>query len=177
MIVKRKMFFVWSMKKEKAWLEAQAKQGLVLVKLGLFKYYFEESDPQDLVYQFDFQVLSKDKEEDYLDLFQEWMFVARYGGWYYFYKPDTPGERNDIYMNNTSKQSMFRRLLGFLFIVAFPLYYQLIFMFPRMDPQEFEYPSFYFFMRIIVVLFLALWLYAVIRIFFIARQFRSNVRE
>lgn len=165
------------MEKEKKWSEDMAKEGLVLTRLGIFKYYFVETDKQDLVYQFHFQILNKQKEESYLELFEDWTLAAKYGSWYYFYKPNKPGEINDIYMDNKSRRSMFRRILGFLAIVAFPLYYQLIFIYPQMNPAEFAYPKFYFFMRIIVLIFLILWCYAVIRIVLIARHFKSNIKE
>lgn len=173
----RKVFFAWQMEQEKAWLETMAKQGFILKKVGLFKYFFEQEQPVDLVYQFDFQILNKETEEDYLSLFQDWTLAAKFGSWYYFYKPSSIDEKNEIYMDNTSKRSMFRRLLGFLVIVAFPLYYQIAFTYPRMDPAKLEYPNFYFFMRIIVIVLLVLWAYAFIRILLIARQFKNNVRE
>lgn len=177
MIVKRKLFFAWNMDKEKKWLEEQAKLGCVLKDIKPFKYYFEKQEPQDLVYQFDFQILSKNKEEDYLALFEDWTFVARFGGWYYFYKLRKEDEWNQIYSDNQSKKSLFVRLIGFLAITGFPLYYQLLFLYPNMDPAKLTYPNFFFFFRPLVVALVVLHAYAMIRLLFIMVKYNKMIKE
>lgn len=177
MLTKRKMFFAWQMEKEKQWLEDHAKRGYVLKDIKAFKYTFEKQDPIELVYQFDFQVLSKEKEQEYLELLKDWTLVKRYGGWYYFYKVNSDDSEPVLYSDNASKKALYVRLVGFLLLVGFPLYYQIFFMYPNMDENRFEYPNFYFFMRIIVLLFLLLHTYAILRILNVYIKYKHRIKE
>ncbi len=177
MITKRKVFFAWQADKEKQWLEDLAKQGYVLEDIKLFTYTFSKQEPQDLVYQFDFQILSKANEAEYLELFEDWTFIKRFGGWYYFRKPKDSTNTNEIYNDNISKSAMFKRIIGFLALVGFPLYYQVIFVFPNMESNRLAYPNFYFFLRIIVVIFLVLHLLASLRIFAVYLSYKKKISE
>ena len=176
-IMKKKMFFVWNMEEEKKWLEDQAKNGLILVEAKFGKYYFEQSEPQDLVYDFDFQMIHKSTEDEYLEFFEDWTKACRFGGWYYFYKPRENSDKDKIYSDYKSKKSMFTRLMGFLALVGFPLIYQSLIIFPNMDPTRFDYPSFYFFFRIIIYVFFVLYILAFANVFLIYRSYNSKIRE
>lgn len=177
MITKRKVFFAWQAEQEKQWLEDMARQGYVLEDIKLFTYIFSKQEPQDLVYQFDFQILSKSNEGEYLGLFEDWTFIKRFGGWYYFRKPRDASNTNEIYSDNSSKSAMFKRIIGFLALTGFPLYYQVIFIFPNLDSERLEYPSFYFFFRIIVIIFLILHLLATLRIFSVYVSYKKKITE
>jgi len=72
---------------------------------------------------------------------------------------------------------MFKRIVIFLLVVGFPLYYQTIIMFPNMEPGKLEFPSFYYFFRIIVYIVLALHTYALINVFLIYRSYRKGLKE
>lgn len=172
-----KVFFAWNMKKEKEWLEDMARQGYVLKVVKPFIYYFEETEPQDLVYQFDFQILSKSKRSEYLEVFKDWTYVSNCGSWFYFYKVRSTEKENKIYSDNASKKAMYRRLIGFLLLAAFPLYYQVLIMFPNLDQTELQFPNFYFFMRLIIMAFLTLHTYAVIRLLFMMLQYKNIFKE
>lgn len=130
----RKMFFAWNMEKEKLFLEEKAREGLLLQKASLGKYVFEVTEPQDMVYQFDFQMISKDDLDEYLSMFGDWELVVRYGGWFYFRKL-RDDKSNEIFSDVSSVRSMYLRLLGFLALVGFPLYYQLLILFPRIREE------------------------------------------
>ena len=176
-MIKRKTFFAWQLKKEQAWLESLAKEGYILEDIKFNKYVFKEAKPIDLIYQFDFQVISKKNESDYLDLFEDWTFVKRFGGWYYFYKERLPDEDIEIYSDNKSKADMFRRLILFLVAVGFPLYYQLLIMFPNMDEAKFAFPKFYFFLRMIVILFSGLHILASLKILSILYSYKKKINQ
>ncbi len=173
----RKVFFVWQSDKEKIWLEDMAKLGYILKSLKLFKYEFDKCEPQDLVYQFDFQIIGKKAIPEYLEMFQDWILADSFGGWYYFYKKRENNEKDEIYNDNESKRQMFNRILGFLIATGFPVYYQMLIMFPNMDPSRFEFPSFYFFFRIIVIIILMIHLYAFMNVILIYRSFQKTVKE
>jgi hypothetical protein len=177
MIVKHKVFFAWNMDKEQTWLEELARQGYILKDTKLFTYYFEKTEPQDVVYQFDFQILRKKEKAEYLELFQDWTFVTRFGGWYYFYKPKSHDKSDRIYSDNRSKSAMFRRLLGFLVLVGFPLYYQMLFVFPHLDAGKLSFPGFYFFFRILALILMAVHLFAVSKVFGVLHRYRRSIQE
>jgi hypothetical protein len=176
MVTIRKVFFVWQMDAEKRWLEEQARNGLVLADSGLFKYIFKEEEPQDLIYEFDFQMMGKADEPEYLEIMQDWTLATRFGGWYYFYRVND-GVSHELFNDNDSRKSLFRRLLGFLLITGFPLYYQLLIMFPNMEASKLTFPSFYFFFRIVVVIFSIIHFSVLIKLFFIHKRFSSSLRE
>lgn len=172
-----KLFFVWQSNKEKEWLESMALQGYILDKVTFFKYVFREEESKDMVYQFDFQILNKKSEPDYLELFKDWTLVSKFGSWYYFSKIREGNNKDEIYSDENSKSEMFKRVLVFLLIVGFPLYYQSIIMFPNMESSRLEFPSFYYFFRIIVYIVLALHTYALINVFLIYRTYRKALKE
>ncbi len=177
MIVKHKLFFAWSMHKEQKWLEEQAKKGLVLVDVGVGRYVFEEESPKDIVYQFDFQILSKKKEKEYLELFNDWVLIKRVGGWYYFRKEYKDGDTNSIFNDDESKNSLFRRLIGFLAITGFPLYYMLIIFLPMRTETELTFPSYYFFLRIVIIIFVILHAFAMLKILGVIYSYKKSLKE
>ncbi len=173
----KKIFFAWQMEKEQAWLEEKAREGLILESIGIFKYHFIESKPQDLVYQFDFQFISKKNEDEYLALFEGWNMVDKLGSWYYFCKVREGEGKDVIFSDNDSKRQMFRRLLLFLALVGFPLLYQVLFIFPSLDLSETTFPKFYFFFRIVIYLTACLYTFAVLKIIIIYKKLYRSIKE
>jgi len=174
----RKAYFAWNLEKEKAFLEDMATKGYKLKKASFMKYEFEEIEPMNLSYQFDFRVLNKNKEKDYLSYFEDWEFICRFGSWYYFAKEIEEGHvDSSIFNDNKSKQAMFRRLILFLLLVGFPLYYQVIIFFPNMDYRDTTFPNFYFFFRIITVLLMSIHLLVTLRFVFIYIKLGKSISE
>ena len=136
-LMERKYFFIWTMDKEKAYLEDMARKGYILTDVKLFKYYFEKTEPMDYIYEFDFQFLIHMSEEDYLSFFEEWELVKRFGLWYYFRRIRTNTVRDSIYSDNESKGNMYRGIFLFLVLTGLPLYIQ----FPVMLSQFMEINS------------------------------------
>ncbi len=171
----RKLFFAWNMDKEKLYLEEKAKQGLKLIKIGFGVYYFEESEPEDVTFQFDFRMFGKKDEEEYLALYDEWELVQRYGGWYYFRKVKTSDVEDSIYSNVESKRGMFLRLIGFLLLVAFPLYYQLFFIFPHVNAGDIS--LFYRVFMTVIYVFIILHTTAVLRLLIIYAKMKKGIKQ
>lgn len=171
-VIIRKLFFAWNMDKEKQFLEDQAKKGLKLFKVSLGKYTFIEADPEDVVYQFDFQMLGKADLEEYLSMCEDWELVQQFGGWLYLRKP-SDGKENRIYSNVQSVKSMYHRLMGFLLLVGFPLYYQTFIMFPIL--REEGIGTFYKYFMPFAYVLTFLHLFALIRIFISYRKLNDIV--
>lgn len=180
MKIVKKLFFVWGEQKEKVFLEEMAKDGYRLMKVRFGKYYFEEDSSKDVVYQFDYKGLSKIDEKEYLSFYIDtgWTLACQYGGWYYFYQEVVEGQEvPTIYSDNHSMKTRYRRLLFFLLITGFPLYYQALIFFPNMPIVKQSYPSFYFFFKIIVYIFMVLHLFALYRVFRLYKKLDANVKE
>lgn len=144
-IVERKLFFAWNMAKEKNYLEQKAREGLHLKKVTLGRYEFVQGEPEDVVYQFDFQMHNKQTEKEYLELFQDWDLVLRYGGWYYF-KKTRDGENDQIFSDVDSIKKLYLRLIVFIALCGFPLYYQTLIMFPNLVEND-SLSTFYLYFR------------------------------
>jgi hypothetical protein len=170
----KKLYFAWGMDKEKAWLESMAKEGWILKHVSFGKYTFLKDEPKDLVYEFDFNILSKEQEAEYLSYFSDWTYIDTIGGWYYFYIERKEDIDISIFNNNESRRKMIQRLLIFLFIVSFPLYYSSFIMIPNLNV---EFPSFYYFFRIFLIIIVALHLFATIKIFMIYRKLSKQIRQ
>ena len=142
-MMERKFFFVWTMKKEKAYLEEMARKGYALTDVKLFKYYFKKIEPVDYVYEFDFQFLFNMSEEDYLSFFEDWELVKRFGLWYYFRRVRTNTPNDSIYSDNESKSNMYKGIFIFLALTGFPLYFQLLIIFSQLLVINGALASFY----------------------------------
>lgn len=176
----KKWFWVWNQEEEKKFLEQKAKEGLILTKVGLGVYYFEEGKVQKLTYQMDFRGLGqKISEEEYLQIYEDagWKLVSKIGGWCYFYQEWKEDIDLSIFNDNDSKAGVYKRLLIFLFITGFPLYYQTIIMFPNMLESKLEFPKFYFFFRIIAFIITILHVLAVLKILRMYGKLKNNIRE
>ena len=162
-----KFYFVWSEDKEAQWLRNMSNKGWHLIKASIFNYTFEKGDPDDFIYQFDFRMNPSKDEKEYLEIFKisGWESINKVGGWYYFRKIFKKGEQNEIYSDKESLKQKYKKLLGFLFIVGLPLYYNFFIVFRNYEKSGF-YKYFWFFNTF----FLILWLYAFIRIIFYVKK-------
>ena len=160
----KKLFFAWGIDKEKKWLESMAKEGWILKSVGFGSYTFYKDQPKDIVYEFDFNFLSNQQEEDYLSYFKDWNYVGTIGSWYYFYKERKDDMDLSIFNNNESKRKLYGRLLVFLFIVGFPVYYLTLILLPSLDSEVFEFPKFYFFFRWFLIFVIIFYSYAILKI-------------
>ena len=178
--VVRKWFWAWNDDKEQQFLEDMALKGYRLVNVQIGRYTFKKGESRKVKYQLDFKGLGKISEADYLQLFEDagWKCVHRLGAWYYFEKEYTDEEPDiSIFNDNRSRIDKYRRIILFMLLTGFPLYYQVIFMFPGMDRTEFSFPGFYFFFRIIVTIFIVLHAAAMARIAYKIIKERKDIKE
>ena len=111
----RKRFGVWEHKKEEEYLRQQHNAGWKLVKTNIFAwFYFEECEPEDVVYQLDYNNELSDGKENYIKMFADcgWEYVQDCMGYHYFRKPAAKmnGEE-EIFSDNTSRIAMMQRVL------------------------------------------------------------------
>ena len=175
-----KWFWVWNLEEEKQFLETKAKEGLILKGVKLGSYYFEESNPQKLVYQMDFKgIVQKISEDEYIQLYEDagWHFVARLGSWYYFCQEGNEGIDLSIFNDNSSKAAVYKRIMAFLLLTGFPLYFQVIFIFPNLSNSSLEFPNFHFFIRIFMIFVAILHFSAFVKIYSMHKQAIGGIKE
>ncbi len=179
--VVRKLFFAWGEEKEEVFLEDMAMQGWKLVDVGFGKYIFEDADPAEKVYKFDFHSgFDKIDEKEYLQIYEDggWQFVSKFGGWSYFCRDrSSDGYDLSLFNDNASRRKKYKRLLLFLAITGFPLYYQVLIFFPLLDVSDVPVFGFYYFLKIIVTLLAGLHLFALVRIALKYRNLHKEIKE
>ena len=178
--VVRKIFFAWNEDKEREFLEEMALKGYRLVKVQFGKYTFAEDKAKKLIYQFDFRGFDKMSEQEYLQIYEDagWSFISRIGGWYYFSREWNPeGLDLSLFNNNQSKRVKYKRLIIFLLLTGFPLYYHAFIFFPFIAATRIDLPRFYFFVRIVLLILTGLHLLAVVRILHLYRKFKRDIKE
>lgn len=177
----KKWFWAWNDDKEESFLEEMAAKGLILESVKLGMYTFAEGEPKKTKFQLDFKGLTKMSESEYLQFFEDsgWKNISRLGSWYYFAKDYNEGDEPDmsIFNDNKSRMQKYRRLIFFLLITGFPLYYNVLILFPALESAELQFPSFYFFFRIISIILVLLHAAAVLKLIFKIAGDRKNIRE
>lgn len=178
MLTVRKVLFAWQEKKEQKFLEEMAMKGYKLADVGFFRYTFEETEPCELIYQFDFKGLKQDDLDEYLQLYEDagWEHVTRFGSWYYFCRKKEEAMDMSLFNDNTSKKEKYKRLILFLLLTGFPLYYQVFIMIPVMNASE-TLDSFYSWFRIIAYPLTAIHAFALYKIITVYRRLGNGIRE
>lgn len=122
-INKFKWFWAWQDEKEEAWLHKMAMQGLHLQSVGPFGYYkFLEGEPRNDYYRMDY-IMDRKDYENYLQLFKDadWEHLGEMGGWQYFRTTAKGDSIPEIYTDNASKATKYKRLITFL-VVFLPIF-------------------------------------------------------
>lgn len=125
-----KWFTIFEYEKEQEYLREMHKKGWRLVKVtGIGMYYFESCQPEDVIYQLDYNKEGAEYREEYVQMFQDcgWEYLLDFVGYSYFRKPvaEMNGEES-IFCDDESRLEMMQRvfkgrmipiLLLFAFIV------------------------------------------------------------
>ena len=132
-IRKFKAYAAWEYKKEEQDLNRYSKEGLQLVKGGLFSSRFIKDSDKHYIYQLDYNTGIHDMDR-YIEIFadQGWEYVNSTGnGWHYFRKHYVEGmdeSETRIYTDASSLQEMENRwmrlltIFGAFFSIAFLSY-------------------------------------------------------
>lgn len=128
-----KFFTVPEWKKEEAYLREQHKKGWEFVSInGFCLYHFQRCEPQDVVYQLDYNPDSVSHKREYIQMFQDcgWEYLQNYAGYSYFRKEtsEMKTREEEIFCDDASRLEMMKRvftgrmipLVVFFFLVIIP---------------------------------------------------------
>lgn len=107
-------FTVPEYEKEQDWLQKQHKKGWKLVNAtipGIYK--FEACEPEDVVYQLDYNQEGVAHKDEYVQMFQDcgWEYITDMAGYSYFRKPVAQmQEKEEIFCDDASRMDMVERV-------------------------------------------------------------------
>ena len=107
-------FTIFNHEDEQDYLREMHKHGWKFVKVtGLGIYHFEECQPEEVVYQLDYNQEGSAHKEEYIKMFSDcgWEYIQEYAGYSYFRKPvaDT-NEEESIFCDESSRLAMLERV-------------------------------------------------------------------
>lgn len=110
-----KYFTIADQKKEEEYLRKMHNEGWKLVRIsGLGMFHFEKCEPEDVVYQLDFDPKSNENKSEYIKMFSDcgWEYIQDFVGYSYFRKPcsEMNGEES-IFNDAESKTAMLQRVI------------------------------------------------------------------
>lgn len=108
------IFTIAEYKKEEQWLQKQHKAGLKLINTTLPCFYtFEKCEPEDVVYQLDYNKEGMNNKTEYVQMFKDcgWEHITDMAGYSYFRKPVSEMvENEEIFSDDDSKLDMIERV-------------------------------------------------------------------
>jgi len=130
-----KFFTIPEWEKEQDYLREQHKRGWKFVRVNfLCMYHFEKCEPEDVIYQLDYNQEGRVHKEEYIQMFQDcgWEYMQDYVGYSYFRKSasEMKGEE-EIFCDDSSRLDMMKRvikgrmlpLVAIFFLVILPNIY------------------------------------------------------
>ena len=91
-----KYFTIFAYEKEQEYLRKMHRAGWKFVRVGGFGlYHFEECEPEDVIYQLDYNPQRTEQKEEYIQMFADcgWEYLQDYAGYSYFRSPRRPPAR------------------------------------------------------------------------------------
>ena len=109
-----KLFTIAQHKEEEQYLRQQHQAGWKFVKVtGLGVYHFEKCQPEDVVYQLDYNQEASSSKAEYIRMFADcgWEYMQEFFGYSYFRKraADMNGEE-EIFCDDSSRLAMMERV-------------------------------------------------------------------
>ena len=107
-------FSIFEYEKEQEYLREQHKNGWKFINVtGLGMYHFEECQPEDVVYQLDYNQEGSAHKDEYIKMFADcgWEYIQEYAGYSYFRKSvaDMDAEE-EIFCDDDSRLAMMDRV-------------------------------------------------------------------
>ncbi len=110
-----KYFSIFNYEKEQEYLSEMHRHGWKFVKVtGFCIYHFEECEPEEVVYQLDYNQEGIENKDEYVKMFNDcgWEYLQDYVGYSYFRKPaDEMNDNEEIFCDDSSRLEMMRRVI------------------------------------------------------------------
>lgn len=125
--VELKFFTICDWKKEQEYLRRKHREGwkFTKVRFPVF-YYFEEAEPEDVVYQLDYNPEGIANKAEYVQMFADcgWEYLQDFVGYSYFRKPvaEMQGEE-EIFCDDASRLEMIRRVFKGRMLPLVPIFF------------------------------------------------------
>ena len=131
--VELRFYSVPEWEKEQEYLRERHSEGWKFIHVGFPGiYHFERCEPEDVVYQLDYNPEGLEHKSEYVQMFEDcgWEYLEDYAGYSYFRKPvaQMKGEREEgIFCDTESRMEMIQRvfrgrivplILIFLFLIV-----------------------------------------------------------
>ena len=105
-----KYFSIFNHEKEQEYLSEMHQHGWKFVKVtGFCIYHFEECEPEEVVYQIDYNQEGIKNKDEYVKMFNDcgWEYLQEYVGYSYFRKPaDEMNDNEEIFCDDSSRLEM-----------------------------------------------------------------------
>lgn len=112
--VRFKFFTISECKEEQEYLQEQHRNGWKFRKAVFpFLYLFDRCQPEDVVYQLDYNKEGLKEQDTYKKMFEDagWEYVTEFVGFTYFRKPVSEmNGQEEIFSDDTSKADMYQRI-------------------------------------------------------------------
>lgn len=109
-----KYFSITMWKEEQEYLRKMHKNGWKLNKVtGLGMYYFDKCEPEDVVYQLDYNKEKDGEKDEYIQMFKDcgWEYMFDFVGYSYFRKPASHMDGDEeIFCDDDSRLDMMVRV-------------------------------------------------------------------
>jgi hypothetical protein len=117
-----KVYWAWQEAAEAEWLSSMSAKGWHLRKTAPTLYQFEQGEPADYIYRFDFHVKPDAQLDDLFELTESagWTHVCTMSGWRYFRADKDTATEIDFFTDSAGQVQKFGRLAGFLALATFP---------------------------------------------------------
>ena len=168
-----RFFFVWDLSKEKTYLESMSSKGYHLIKVNLFKYTFTKGEPIEYVYDFDYQIQTREKDKHNPLVSKDWELVDKFGTWFYYRKIKSDFN-NQYHPNMSSAIKMYLRVLDLLILIGIPNYMFFIIFFPELFGGE-SLSSLFMIFKIFIIAFAIMHISSVIKILLTIKNIRKYI--
>lgn len=109
-----RLFTIAEYEKEEAYLARKHREGWKLVTAAMPGWYtFEACEPEEVIYQLDYNSTQGEEKEQYLQMFADcgWEYVDEMNGWRYFRKPLAQADGDEaIFSSDASRLELLERV-------------------------------------------------------------------